>query len=51
MLIKKKYMLITWKILLKMHVLRGVWLVQSEEHATPDLWVLSSSPTLEVEIS
>ena len=30
---------------------RGAWLAQSEEHATLDLEVLGSSPTLGVEIT
>ena len=29
----------------------GVWLAQSVEHATLDLWVVSSSPMLGIEIS
>ena len=30
---------------------RGAWLAQSEEHLTLDLWIVSSSPTLGVEIT
>ena len=34
----------------KITQLWGAWLAQSEEHATLDLWVMSSSPTLGAEI-
>ena len=34
-----------------MIIFRGAWLAQSEEHATLDLVVMSSSPTLGTEIT
>ena len=39
------------KIKVKEKDLRGTWLAQSVEHATLDLWVMSLSPTLGVEIT
>ena len=36
---------------LKLMVIRGAWLAQSEEHATLHLGVVSLSPPLEVEVT
>ena len=36
---------------IRTHINRGTWLAQSVEHATLDLGVVTSSPTLGVEIT
>lgn len=38
------------KMCVKAYTGRGSWLAHSEEHATLDLWIVSSSPMLGIEI-